>query len=85
MRICIKNLFIHLIYVEKINKYYVQATLEPERRQDQSEDINDRLKLLERKIDSNTKKLDSIKENILEDLLPAILSELMELRRDLRS
>ena len=59
--------------------------MEPEIRQNQLEYIKDRQQLIERKIDSNTQKLDSIEENILGDLLPSILREVMELRKDLRS
>ena len=65
--------------------FAAEAALEPDRRLDQLEDINDRQKLIERKIDLIMKRLDSIEENILGDLLPSILSEVMELRRDLRS
>ena len=59
-----------------------------ERRQVQFEftqEIKDRLHLIERKIDSNTNKLETIEDNILGDLLPSILREVRDLRRDLRS
>ena len=65
--------------------FAAEAAMEPEIRQNQLEYIKDRQQLIERKIDSNTQKLDSIEENILGDLLPSILREVMELRRDLRS
>ena len=50
-----------------------------------SQEIKDRLHLIERKIDSNTNKLETIEDNILGDLLPSILREVRDLRRDLRS
>ena len=59
-----------------------------ERRQVQFEftqEIKDRLPLIERKIDSNTNKLETIEENILGDLLPFILREVRDLWRELRS
>ena len=49
------------------------------------QEIKDRLHLIERKIDSNTNKLETIEANILGDLLPSILREVRDLRRDLRS
>ena len=50
-----------------------------------TEEIKDRLQSIERKIDSNTTKLQSIEDNILSDLLPFILREVRDLRRNLRS
>ena len=50
-----------------------------------TQELKDRLHLIERKIDSNTNKLETIEDNILGDLLPSILREVRDLRRDLRS